>query len=422
MIIIAVASGTSADGLDVGVFDVTWRAPREVGMRVLGARTEPWPDGLAQSLLSLLPPAATTAAQVCELDTAVGQEVGRAARRAMRDLGGDAAELVVSPGQTVYHDVRDGRCRGTLQLGQPAWVVEATGLPVVSDLRARDVSAGGHGAPLASTFDGLWLAGDGGTRAALNLGGIANVTVVGDTADRVLGWDTGPANCLIDVAASRVTGGTQRCDRDGRIALAGRVRQDLLEVLLRHPHFARTPPVSTGREAFSEGFLDEALAATPEVTGEDLLATLTELTALSVARALREHDVVEVVVSGGGTANPALMAALRRDLAGTPGQTLGRTPDQTLGRTPGRAPGRAPGRPSGTVRVVTSDERGLGATAKETAMWALQGFLTWHGVPGATGATGARTSRVLGRISPGDRPLVLPTPAVHPPRRLHLVR
>ena len=120
MIVIAVASGTSADGLDVGVLDLRWTRDDEIEMRLVGARTDPWPADLAESLLALLPPGATTAARLCELDNAVGQEIGRAAGRAMSDLGAADAELVVSPGQTVYHDVRDRRCVGTLQLGQPA--------------------------------------------------------------------------------------------------------------------------------------------------------------------------------------------------------------------------------------------------------------------------------------------------------------
>ena len=388
MIVIAVASGTSTDGLDVGVLDLRWARDGEIAMRLVGARTDPWPADLAASLLALLPPNETTAARLCELDNAVGQEVGRAAHRAMIELGAADAELVVSPGQTVFHDVRDGRCVGTLQLGQPAWVVEATGLPVVSDLRARDVSAGGHGAPLASMFDRLWLTGDGAPRAALNLGGIANVTVVGNADGPGPAWDTGPANCLLDVAAARVSEGALRYDRDGRLALSGQVRSDLLDVLLEHPHFPSTPPISTGRETFSEKFLDEALARVPRVEPVDLLATLTELTAVSVARGLAPHRVSEVVVSGGGTRNPALMGALRRALEPT--------------------------------RLVVSDEIGLPATAKEVAMWALLGFLTWHGVPGVNGSTGAHVPRVLGRISPGDRPLVLPPAVDDPPRRLRI--
>jgi len=387
VIVVAVASGTSADGLDVGVVDLAWAADGAVELRLLGAHTEPWPDGLAESVWGLLPPSETTLARVCELDNAIGRAVAAAARRVVVDLAPDA-ELIVSPGQTVHHEVRAGVCEGTLQLGQPAWIVEATGLPVVSDLRARDVSAGGQGAPLASTLDSLWLAGPDGPRAALNLGGIANVTVVGDVGAPVTAWDTGPANCLLDVAAARATEGAQHYDRDGQMGRRGVVRRDLLDRLLAHPYFALPPPVSTGRETFSAELLDQTLAQSGPVSSDDLVATLTELTAITVADALRPYSVVEVVASGGGTRNPALMSALRRTLEPTP--------------------------------LVASDERGIPAQAKEVAMWTLLGFLTWYQVPGATEATGAPTQRVLGRISPGDRPLVLPAPVRHRPRRLHV--
>jgi anhydro-N-acetylmuramic acid kinase len=146
--------------------------------------------------------------------------------------------------------------------------------------------------------------------------------------------------------------------------------------------------VSTGREAFSAGYLDDVLDRLPEVSGPDLLATLTELTALTVARAVAPYGVMEVVASGGGVHNPALMAALRRSL---------------------------------DVRLVTSDERGIPADAKEVVLWALLGFLTWHGLAGATSATGAREARVLGRITPGLEPLRLPKPAAWPPRRLRVL-
>ncbi len=389
MIIVAVASGTSADALDVGVVDINWSETEpDIELRLLHTGTEDWPAGLREALLALLSPAATTAARICELDTAIGRSVGDAARRAVNESGADV-ELVVSPGQTVHHEVRDGECLGTLQLGQPAWVVEATGLPVVSDLRSRDVSAGGHGAPLASTLDALWLATADGRTAALNLGGIANVTVVGAAGKPVTAWDTGPANCLIDIAAVRATDGALRCDRDGVMAARGGVRPDLLDRLLAHPYFALTPPVSTGRETFSEQLLDEALAGAAPIGPDDLLATLTELTAVTVARALRPYDVVDVVVSGGGTRNPTLMAALRRALAPT--------------------------------QLVTSDDRGIPVEAKEVVMWALLGFLCWHGLPASTGATGARSRRVLGRISPGNQSLVLPQPAQRQPRRLRVL-
>ena len=280
MIVVSVASGTSVDGLDVGVVDLTLDGDC-VTAEVLDSRTEPWPDGLRERLLALLPPGGATAAELCALDTAVGQAVGAVATAAAERAGG--ADLVVSPGQTVHHEIEGDRCLGTLQIGQPAWVAEATGLPVVSDLRTRDVAAGGHGAPLAGVLDTLWLAGGSGPRVALNLGGIANVTVVRSDGTS-LAWDTGPANCLLDVAASRASGGELSYDVNGALASRGRVLPDLLNRLLAHPHYALTPPVSTGRETFSAEYLDRMVG--PEPAWEDVAATLVELTARTVTDAL----------------------------------------------------------------------------------------------------------------------------------------
>jgi anhydro-N-acetylmuramic acid kinase len=383
VIVVSVASGTSADGLDVGTVDLSFDGPGDVVVEVLETVAVPWPDGVAERLLAVLPPARTTAGELCALDNEVGRAVAAAATAAT-ERAPRPVTLVVSPGQTVHHEVVGDRCLGTLQVGQPAWVAEATGLPVVSDLRARDVAAGGHGAPLAGILDALWLAGGAGPRVALNLGGIANVTVV-QPGGRSLAWDTGPANCLLDVAAARATHGRERFDRDGALARAGAVDGPLLDALLSHPYFTLTPPVSTGRETFSASYLDEVLAGR-DLGWPDVIATLTELTAVTVAGAVRPHGPVEVVASGGGTANPALMAALTRRL---------------------------------DAPLRTSDELGLPADGKEAVLWALLGFLTWHGVP-VTTTPGARVPRVLGRLTPGLEPLVLPAP-VPPPARLRLV-
>ncbi len=391
MIVVAVASGTSADGLDAGVVELELDSRGDLALQVLQTRTAPWPPGLAEDILALLPPATTTSQALCRLDQRVGQAVAEVVSQVVGESA-VRAELVVSPGQTVFHDVRDGACLGTLQLGQPAWIAERTGLPVVSDLRARDVAAGGHGAPLASTLDVLWLRSEVDARAALNLGGIANVTLVRPGGAPALAWDTGPANCLIDIAAARATAGAQRFDAGGRIARAGTIRHDLLEALLAHPHFRAEPPVSTGREVFSSEYLDATcseLDRSAPIRPADLVATATELTALSVARALSAYDLVEVVASGGGTRNPVLMERLRHHL--------------------------------GHTALVTSDERGLSATAKEVVLWALLGFLSWHGLPGSTAATGAAHRSVLGRITPGHEPLRLPEPSATPVRRLRIL-
>ena len=369
---IGLISGTSMDGIDVAVADL--RLDGEIVELVPVRHTEvPYPDDLRDRLLDALPPGACSAEELCRLDTLVGQAFGAAAA-AMGE-----AELVASLGQTVYHWVEDGRCIGTLQLGQPAWIAEATGLPVVADLRARDVAAGGHGAPMASTLDELWLADQDRTAAALNIGGIANITVV--TPDGpTLAYDTGPGNALLDLAVRRSSSGARHFDEGGALAGTGSPRTDLLERLLADPYYARAAPKSTGKEHFHGDYLDTALAGLPEPTEADLLATLVELTAVTIARECNAHGVRRVVASGGGVRNSTLMAALGRHL--------------------------------GSTEVVSSAELGLPDDAKEAYLSALLGFLTWHGLPAnRPDATGAAGPRLLGSITPGAEPLRLPAPA-----------
>ncbi|AKU18525.1 anhydro-N-acetylmuramic acid kinase [Luteipulveratus mongoliensis] len=376
-------SGTSMDGLDVGVAELDGASTGALTLRPLGARTWPWPEVLRERLLALLPPAPTTIEEVAQLDELVGRECARAAAAVIEQY--DGADLVVSHGQTVFHWVTDGRAQGTLQLGQPAPIVEATGLPVVSDIRARDIAAGGQGAPLAGTLDTLWLRGlpGDGPRAALNLGGIANVTVL--DGDRSVAFDTGPANCLIDAAVARITDGRESRDTDGRLARSGTVRTDLLEALLDEPYYALPAPKSTGRELFTTSYADRFLAQLPLVSDADLVATLTELTATTVANSLAAYGISDLVTSGGGVHNPALMDALRRHLPG--------------------------------VDVRRTDDLGLPADDKEAYLMALVGYLTWHQVPGVLpGMTGSHEPRVLGRINLGDRPVRLPDPGPVPTR------
>lgn len=388
MIVVGLMSGTSMDGLDVAVADLALDPDGTLTLIPLGAYEHPWPQSTRERLLGVLPPARVSLAEVCALDTLVGQESTRAVRAAVDRFAGGRADLVVSHGQTVFHWVQEGRALGTLQLGQPAWIAEETGLPVVSDLRARDLAAGGQGAPLASTLDAFWLAGEPGTkRVALNLGGIANVTVVGAPGEPVTAFDTGPANCLLDASARRLSGGRLASDIDGRLALAGAVRADLLERLLAEPYYGLPAPKSTGRELFTTQYVAGLLAELPEVGAEDLMATLTELTALTVAAAVRPYAPTEVVASGGGVRNPALLARLRAHLS--------------------------------PASLTTSDTYGLPAGDKEAYLMTLLGFLSWNQLPGVVpGATGSHTARILGRFSPGAGPLRLPEPGVQPRRLL----
>ena len=344
-------SGTSFDGIDAAVADIELDGD-VLRLRPIGTLDAPYDAGLQDEIEAALPPAPTTFETVCRLDTRIGQAFAALAAEAVERHGG---ELIVSHGQTVFHWVDNGRVEGTLQLGQPAWIAERTGLPVVSDLRARDVAAGGQGAPLVSFLDRLLLQGRPGTPAALNLGGIANLTV------GTLAFDVGPANALLDAAARHFTGA--RYDEDGRLAASGTVIPALLEHLLRDPYYARPAPKTTGKEHFHSHYVDYG-----DASGPDVLATLTRLTARTVIDAARAHGVTELIASGGGVRNATLMAALREGLP-----------------------------------VTTSDALGLPAQAKEAYAFAVLGFLTYHGIPATLpSATGARHASVLGSITPGS--------------------
>ncbi|MFF5171054.1 anhydro-N-acetylmuramic acid kinase [Micromonospora sp. NPDC000089] len=392
MKIVGLMSGTSYDGVDVvaGEFRLDSETLR---LRPLGHRELTYPDDLRAAIGALLPPAATTIEAVCRLDNRLGEVFAEAAAVGV-ELAGGTADAVVSPGQTVFHWVDGGRVRGTLQLGAPARVAARVGVPVLHDLRSADVAAGGQGAPLVPAFDALLLdpaaapraargSDSAAVRAALNLGGIANLTVVAPGAP-VLGYDVGPANALLDAAARRFL--DRPCDVDGARAAAGRVHAGLLDLLLAEPYYAAPPPKSTGKELFHAGYLDERLAQAGPVAPDDVLATLTELTARTVAAECDRHGVTEVIAAGGGVRNPTLLGRLA-----------------ALG--------------AGRWRLRVTDELGVPAQAKEAYAFALLGWLSWHGLPGAVpSVTGASRAAVLGSWTPAGPAYAATPPA--PPRRL----
>lgn len=371
MRVIGLMSGTSHDGIDAAAAELTL-VGETLELTPLGMVTDAYPDSLRSELTAALPPAATTMEAVCRLDTRIGQAFARTAARAEQELCGGNSDLLVSHGQTVHHWVEDGRVHGTLQLGQPAWIAEATGRAVVSDLRPRDVAAGGQGAPLVSLVDLMWLRGRPGTPAALNIGGIANLTVPRSPyGDGACAFDTGPGNALLDAAVFELTGGRLAFDDGGRLAARGTVHPPLLDRLLADPYYALPAPKTTGKELFHLPYLRAALDSCGPLSVEDVAATLTRLTARTVADALRGAGATEVLASGGGTRNPVLMRMVRDEL------------------------------PEGTpVRV--SDTLGLPSAAKEAYAFAVLGFLTVHGLTGtAPECTGARHASVLGTLTPG---------------------
>ena len=386
MKVLGMISGTSHDGIDTAVVDFRLVDGRLRG-EIVHTDSVAYRPRLRQRLIAALPPATTTLAEVCELDTLIGQAFARAAADVMLAMG--PVDLVVSHGQTVYHWVSERRALGTLQIGQPAWIAELTGTPVLSDVRIRDITAGGHGAPLVSYLDDLLLAGLGGTPAALNLGGIANMTVRRGAGD-LFAYDIGPANALIDAVVARAGADPHSYDTDGRIAAAGTVDPSLLTTLLDEPYYRLDPPKSTGKELFHIGYVDRAVAtAGVDLSLPDLVATLTELTVRTVAADARAAGVTALAVSGGGAANPVILRGLTEALPGT--------------------------------SVMLSDELGAPADAKEAIAFALIGWCTAHGLPGTNPAgTGATGARVLGTLTPGAGPLRLPEPLAVAPMALDL--
>ncbi len=354
-------SGTSADGVTAALVDFRGRS-----LRVLRCETTAYPPALRRRVLAA---PGLSVAELSRLNFELGGFFGDAARRALR---GRRASVIGSHGQTVWHGP-SARPANTLQLGEPCVIAEKTGLTVVADFRPRDMAAGGQGAPLVPAFDEAFFA-RGPLRALLNIGGIANVSLAG-RGRLWTAFDTGPGNGLLDLAASRGTGGRLRMDEDGRLAARGRADARLVETLLRAPYFRRPPPKSLDRGAFGAAYLRAHLGPAGRARLPDVLATLALLTARSIHEAcgrFLEGRPEEVVVSGGGALNPILLGHLRRLFAPVP--------------------------------VVLSDAHGLPVMAKEAACFA------WLALRAARGranncprATGARGARVLGKIIPALR-------------------
>jgi anhydro-N-acetylmuramic acid kinase len=371
MRVLGMISGTSHDGIDVAIVDFAVDGGALAG-RIEYSASVPYDPELRRRLIAALPPGLPGFDAACELDTSIGRAFADAAAGALAAPGAGGADLICSHGQTVFHWVEQGRARGTLQLGQPAWIAEATGLPVISDVRAADVAAGGEGAPLVPVLDQMLLGPyrAAGVRAgALNLGGIANVTVCAPGAEPVA-WDIGPANALIDAVVTAEPSTPDTFDRDGALAASGTVIPTLLTELLAEPYYAAPPPKSSGKELFHLGYVHEAVGRTG-ITADlpDLVATLTELTAVTVADAVSGAGVQVLAAAGGGVRNPVLMRRITELLPG--------------------------------VEVLTTDALGVPADTKEAVAFALIGWATAHGLPGnVPSCTGAAGPRVLGRITP----------------------
>jgi len=361
-------SGTSIDAVDYAVCEVGLDRVRLL---------KHWQAKFPKQLQERLHAAATNQATSYELGQChhdLGRFYAIGAQRVLRE---QRVQLVGLHGQTVFHHP-SRRNPATLQLGEAAYLAEALRVPVVSNFRAADIAAGGQGAPLATLFHQIAFGQPGSHVCVNNLGGISNVTSIDWRAARkpkLLAFDTGPANVLIDLAMRRLTGGRRALDRNGDWAARGEARQPLVERWLEHPFFSAPPPKSTGRELFGEPFLNRVWRQLSKLSPLDALATLTEFTARSLALNYRLHLPARpgwVVLAGGGAANRYLVSRVRVHLIALDSQT----------------------------NIQTSDELGWPAKTVEPAAFALLAYHRWRRMPGNIPATtGARRAVLLGQMT-----------------------
>ncbi|HEX4406716.1 MAG TPA: anhydro-N-acetylmuramic acid kinase [Polyangia bacterium] len=367
--IIGLLSGTSADGTDAALCELEG-AGEATHLLSSTFVTTPFPRALRERIFRL---AQADASELVDLDVLLGEAFAEAALEVAVAAGVriEDVDLIGSHGQTAVHHPRSaGKLGATLQIGEAAVIAERTGKPVVSDFRVRDVAAGGEGAPLVPLVDHLLFRKSGARRALQNIGGIANVTLVGATLDDLVAFDNAPGNMPLDAVARAASNGADAFDAGGRRAAKGAIDAALLAELHAHPYLAKPLPKSTGRETFGKDFVYPLLSRYGARL-DDLLATLTRFVAEAIARSYREllpAPPTEVYVSGGGALNPTLMAHLAQLLAPVP--------------------------------VATSASLGVDPEAKEAIAFAVLANETLFGRPGnVPSVTGAIGPRVLGKIS-----------------------
>lgn len=371
-------SGTSLDGIDVAIIDITGSGFKSK-INVLTSHSVPYPRKVREALLSVSN-VNTQTGDISRLNFLLGELYVEALEETVEraEIPLDSIKLIGCHGQTIFHEGQAAQYLGkrvasTFQIGESSVISERTGIDVISNFRERDMAAGGKGAPLVPYLDYLLLRHRGRGRVAVNIGGIANLTAIppNTSTDRVIAFDSGPGNMVIDQLVGRITAGGQLFDRDGAIAASGQPDPKLLAKLLRDKYFRAKPPKTAGREQYGADFVSKLLDT--ELSSEDLIATATALTAESIALGIRnfvmtEMRVDEVFVSGGGTHNATLMRMLRKALDPIP--------------------------------VMETTQMGLDVDAKEAVAFAVMAYETAHSRPSnVPTATGAKKPVMLGKVT-----------------------
>ena len=386
MLVMGMMSGTSADGIDVAIVHISG-VPPTIQAKLKAHHHVPFPSRVREAILRVANGAPTTTAEISRLDFVLGEELARAAIAACKEsrVPLEKIGLIGSHGQTVFHQgaatrrVGTPRVASTLQIGQPSIIAERTGIPTIADFRPSDMAAGGQGAPLVPFVDYLLYRDPLRGRVALNIGGIANVTVIpaGAQPSGVFAFDTGPGNMIVDALAQEITRGRSKYDRGARIALRGRTIADLLAKMMREPYLRKRPPKTAGREQFGRVYVERLIewGRKHHAAAEDLVRTATMFTPLSIADAFRRlilprARVDDLIVAGGGTRNPLMMAQLAASVPG--------------------------------IQIIPSSQLGVPMEAKEAFAFALLAYEAFHGrANNLPSATGARHAVIMGKLMPG---------------------
>jgi anhydro-N-acetylmuramic acid kinase len=381
LIVIGLMSGTSADGIDAAMCEISG-APGTLHARMIAGKSIAYTREFQHHIHEQGAVETSHIDSLVRLHFELGERFAAAVLALLEDAGwaASAVDLIGLHGQTVWHEVApDGRALATLQIGEAAIVAERTGITTISNFRARDIAAGGQGAPLTSYIDWLLLRHPTRWRAIQNIGGISNVTLLPPhnlPNQLPIAFDTGPGNALLDETMRLLTKGEQSYDEDGQMAQRGRFDEVWLSELMEHPYYQRRGPKSTGRELFGPQMAAQLVkqGKARGLSEADILSTLTALTAASIAESYRASAPVmpaEMIVGGGGGRNPALMALLRSFLP--------------------------------EVEVKSHEDIGMDSDNKEALVFAVLAYESWFQRPGVlTAFTGAQHATVLGDITPGS--------------------
>jgi len=383
MLVLGLMSGTSADGIDVALARISG-APPHLHAKLLGHTSSKFSSPLRKEILRVAEQQPITAGELSQLNFRLGEVFAEAALAACRKfrISPKRIALIGSHGQTIFHQGAPAPYLGrptasTLQIGEPSVIAARTGITTVGDFRPADIALGGQGAPLVPYADYLLYRHAKLGRVSLNLGGIANITVLPAAAkpEQIFAFDTGPANMLIDALVAHFSHGRQSFDKDARMAQTGRSIPALLDELMRDPYLKLAPPKSTGREYYGHAYLKKVLALGKKHHAKpaDLIRAATIFTALSVVDALNRFalpktKIRQLVVSGGGAKNPLLLVQLSAALNG--------------------------------VEILSSSRFGIPEDAKEAFAFALLAYETFHRrASNLLSATGAHAPAILGKIS-----------------------